>query len=89
MLYIIKSDGFAYFDLRLQRNNKFTIYYEYKGMYPQFTELNTRSNTTLTDKLEYLLLARIKMIPNKNPKTNIFYRDNPLEAEFGDVCKGQ
>lgn len=88
---MINSDSFAYYDLLLKQNNKYTIYYEYNGMFAQFIELDTRSNTSITDKLEYLLPDPIKDDPKQ--KSEIKYllswqpnRENLVGAEFGDVC---
>lgn len=81
-LMMFNSDNLGYNDLPLKQNHKYTIYYEYRGMYPQFLELDSYSNTNHSNKPEYLLPTRIMMSRNENTKIKAFYLDNPIEKIF-------
>lgn len=76
------SYDLGYYDLPLKQNNKYTIYYEYRGMYAEFMELSKFINTNLFKKLEYLLPARIIMSRNENTKIEAFYRESPIEKAY-------
>lgn len=86
---VVHSDGFGYYDLPLKQNNSYSVRFEYKGMYTQFLELDTYSNTHISDKLEYLLPARIMMNRNKNPKIKAFYLVNPREKIYWELPSGR
>lgn len=81
-IIMFNFDNLGYYDLPLKQNNKHTVYYEYSGIYSQFLELDTYSNTNHSDKLEYLLPARIMIIPHESPKIKNFYRENPIEKIY-------
>lgn len=79
---MVNSNDFAYYDLSLKQNNKYRIYYEYKGMYAQFLELNTRDGIVHPKKSEYLLPSHTIMSLNENPKVKAFYLENSTEKIF-------
>jgi len=79
---MVNSNGFAYYDLPLKQNNKYTIYYEYQGMYTQFLELDTSNKTKIIKKSEYLLPTNTLMTKNQDPQIAAFYLENPTEKIY-------
>lgn len=80
----ITSDDSAYYQLELNFDNMYSIYFEYEGMYTKFLEIDTRNVIDIEQERGYLFPTDVTMHPSDNYEVAALYLKKPVGKAYFD-----
>lgn len=80
----IASDDSSFYDLELNFDNVYLIYFEYEGMYTKYLEIDTRDVIDIEQERGYLFPTDMAMIPASDFEVSALYLTKPVGKAYFD-----
>lgn len=78
------TDDSAYYQLELNFDNVYSIYFEYEGMYTKYLEIDTRDVIDIEQERGYLFPTDMSMQPSENFEVASLYLQKPIGRAYFD-----
>lgn len=80
----VVSDDSAYYQMELNFDNVYLIYFEYEGMYTKFLEIDTRNVIDIEQERGYLFPTDVTMHPADHFEVAALYLKKPVGKAYFD-----